>query len=96
VVPCGFLLSNIFHFSGYGNGLVGFLLVGLGLPAMLATMQLAQLAPQVLAGRDARAFLSLPLASLLVRLALCVEKLGLTRSAFLLSHALSPNTTTPE
>lgn len=96
VVPCGFLLSNIFHFSGYGNGLVGFLLVGLGLPAMLATMQLAQLAPQVLAGRDPRAFLSLPLASLLVRFALCVEKLGLTRSAFLLSHALSPNTTTPE
>ena len=90
VVPCGFLLSNLFHFSGYGNGVLGFLLVGLGLPGMLATMQLAQLAPQVLAGRNDRAFLGLPLAALLVRFALCIEKLGLTRSAFLLSRALSP------
>ena len=91
VVPCGFLLSNLFHFSGYGNGVLGFLLVGLGLPGMLATMQLAQLAPQVLAGRNDRAFLGLPLAAMLVRVALCIEKLGLTRSAFLLSRALSPS-----
>jgi hypothetical protein len=49
VVPLGFLMATITLFEGYGNLPSGwyFLLVGLGLPGMIVTMQVAQLAPQV-------------------------------------------------
>jgi hypothetical protein len=49
VVPLGFLMATITLFEGYDNLPSGwyFLLVGLGLPGMIVTMQVAQLAPQV-------------------------------------------------
>ena len=47
VVPCGFLLANLLHFSGavYNDmsPIAKFWLLGLGVPGMLVTMQLAQL-----------------------------------------------------
>lgn len=91
-VPCGFLLSNLFLFSGYDqlHPFAFFLLVGLGLPGMLFAMQLVQLAPQVLAGKYPAGMLSLPFSATFVRVALAIEKLGITQSAFLISHAIMP------
>ena len=55
---------------------LSFLLVGLGLPGMLVMMQLAQLAPQVLASRHTKQFFNIPFAALLVGLALLIELFG--------------------
>jgi hypothetical protein len=48
-VPMGFLIATITLFEAYENlyPALYFILVGLGIPGMLVTMQVAQLAPQV-------------------------------------------------
>jgi len=51
---------------------------------MIVTMQLVQLAPQVLASRLTRTFLALPGAYLLVRVSRLIENLGLTQAAFVM------------
>jgi len=56
---------------------------------MLVTMQVAQLAPQVLGSAHTGAFLRLPGALGVVYLALGVELLGLTQCAFLLKGLVS-------
>ena len=60
---------------------LSFLLVGFGLPGMLVMMQLAQLAPQVLASRHTQQFLDIPGGQTLVRIALGIELLGITECA---------------
>jgi uncharacterized protein YqhQ len=83
VVLTNFFVANLTLFAGYeSNPLWYFLLVVLNLPGMLLTMQLCQLAPQVLASGQSKKMLRLPLGSLLIRLALAVEKLGITECAF--------------
>lgn len=88
VVPCGFIISNVYLFKSYEylDDFSHFCLIGLGLPGMLVTMQLVQLAPQVLSGQFMREFLNLPCASSLVYFAVLVEKLGLTQSAYLITE----------
>ena len=81
VVPAGFLIANILAFEGYVNTFPGALydlLVGFSLPNVLFTMQLVQLAPQVFAGRHTECFLRMPGATWIVRIALYINKLGLT------------------
>ena len=63
------------------NPTLAFLLVGFGLPGMLVMMQVAQLAPQVLASRHTKQFLDIPGGRALVRLALTIELLGITECA---------------
>lgn len=63
------------------NPTLSFLLVGFGLPGMLVMMQLAQLAPQVLASRHTKQFLDIPGGRGLVALALGIELLGITECA---------------
>jgi hypothetical protein len=91
VVPAGFAIFQLTCFNtSYGelHNFAYYLLVGLGLPAMLVTMQLVQLAPQVLANRHPKALLNLPGSWALVGLALLVEKVGLTRCAYVLRGAI--------
>lgn len=91
VVPSGFFIAQITFFTtGHEtlNPVLYYLLVGLGIPGMLVTMQLAQLAPQILANRHPKQFLALPGAGLLVRIALLIEQLGLTRCAFVLRNTV--------
>lgn len=91
VVPMGFLIANITLFDKY-YGMMSpslfFLLVGLGIPGMLVTMQVAQLAPQVLASNHTGAFLRLPSASMVVYAALAIECLGLTQCAYLVQSVV--------
>ena len=63
------------------NPTLAFLLVGFGLPGMLVMMQLAQLAPQVLASRHTKQFLDITGGRALVRVALGIELLGITECA---------------
>ena len=63
------------------NPTLAFLLVGFGLPGMLVMMQLAQLAPQVLASRHTKQFLDIPGGRTIVRVALGIELLGITECA---------------
>ena len=88
VVPLGFLISNItrFHSPMYAKMpvLINFLLIKLNLPSMLVMMQLAQLAPQVLANSYIKSFLSLIGANLIVIISLYIEVLGLTQASYVL------------
>jgi hypothetical protein len=61
-----------------------FAIVGLGLPAMIVTTQLAQLSPQVLSSKYPNLFLNLPGSSIAVDIALVLERLGLSKCAFVL------------
>ena len=92
VVPLGFLVASITHFTSCDalrlNYTQCLFLVGLGLPGMLVTMQLAQLAPQVLASKNNKSFLQLPGAFCLVYFALAIELLGITEFAFLFRRAI--------
>lgn len=87
VVPAGFFIAQITFFStGHEtlSPILYYILIGLGLPGMLLTIQLAQLAPQIIASRHPRRFLALPGARSLVRLGLLIDQLGFTRCAFVL------------
>lgn len=86
VVPLGFLISNItrFHSVIYDDmpSFFYFVIIQLNLPSMLVMMQLAQLAPQVLANKHIKQFLNLIGGNLLVLIALHIEVLGLTQASY--------------
>jgi hypothetical protein len=90
VVPMGFLLANVTLFKGweYLPDEIYIPLIALGLPGMIVTMQCFKLAPQIIASRHNKAFLKLPGTYLFVLFALCIEKLGFTKPAFLLKHLI--------
>jgi hypothetical protein len=86
VVPLGFLIASItrFHSNIYNDmpSFFYFLIIQLNLPSMLVMMQLAQLAPQVLANKHLKQFLNLIGSNLLVLIALHIEVLGLTQASY--------------
>jgi hypothetical protein len=97
VVPGSFLIASIFTFNlgGHANtpwgAFMNTVLVSLSLPSVICTLQFAQLAPQVLAGRYPGVFMSIPGSKTLVSAALTIQSMGLTETPFLLCDLLDPH-----
>ena len=83
VVPIGFLIAQINHFSNPSLAtnvprLIYYLLTGFGFPAVVVMLVFSQLTPQLLAASHVEKFLELPGSLFMVKVALTIEKLGIT------------------
>ena len=67
------------------------IVIGFSLPVVLFSMQLIQLAPQVFSGRHTDTFLRFPGAKWIIRAALAIERIGLTKPAHAFVEAISSN-----
>jgi hypothetical protein len=93
VVPMGFLTAQITQFTYFPSGIlpygIYYILIIIGFPGIMVLLQLAQLIPQLIAENHSVKFLGIPGAYYLVRLALCIEKLGITDYAWIMYSTIS-------
>ena len=90
VVPMGFLVAQLTHYSGFPRGVswmppyLYFPIVTVGIPGVLILLQFAQLTPQLLAENKPVRFMGMIGCYSIAYTALCIETIGITDSAWAL------------
>lgn len=88
VVPLGFLFAQLTHYSRYSTDTswlppaLYFPVITVGIPGIVILLQLAQLAPQLVAEKNPTYFMNMIGCYSLAYTALCIESVGITDAAW--------------